>query len=200
MIRLLSPSRDHMVIASAISLQFFACLRASELCSDLTQALVPTRSDVHFNTRGPSPIMLYSCSTSKTSVHGFKVHVGCSGAPICAVCIMHHYFQCFPSSPSDPLFIFSSGQHLTYEVYNSWIKFLVRGVGLDPTNYSSHSVRAGAATQAAQAGLDSNSIKRLGRWRSQAYSVYLRPPPESYAALAPKLVPTSFSSHSPHSS
>ena len=202
MVRLLSPSRDHVIIASALSLQFFACLRASELCSDLTQALVPTRSDVQFNTRGQSPIMLYSCSASKTSIHGFKVHVGCSGAPLCAVCIMHHYINTFPALPSDPLFAFSSGQHLTYEVYNSWIKYLVRGVGLDPSNYSSHSVRAGAATQAAQAGLGSDSIKRLGRWRSQAYAVYLRPPPESYAAFAPRLVPSSSShaSYSHHSS
>ena len=188
-ISLLTPSRDHLVLASALSLQFFACLRASELCSNDYQARVPSRSDVVFYTKDSVPIMKYTCHTSKTAVHGFDVHIGCSGAPVCAVCIMHHYFSSHPSLPNDPLFLLSSGQSLSYEAYNSSIKQLVRKLGLDPSNYSSHSLRAGAATQAAQTGLDSTSIKRLGRWRSQAYMVYLRPPPESYARLAPKLVP-----------
>ena len=196
MIRLLSPAKDHMVIASALTLQFFACLRASELCSGLHQSLAPTRADVQFISTGSSPIMVYSCHSSKNNVHGFKVHLGCSGVPVCAVCIMYHYFTHFPAPPSDPLFRLSSGHQLTYEAYNAWIKHLVRGVGLDPANYSTHSVRAGAATQAAQTGLDSDTIKRLGRWRSQAYLTYLRPPPESYAALAPKLVHSSHPSSS----
>ena len=201
MIRMLSPARDHMIIASALTLQYFACLRASELCSGFNQSLAPTRADIEFDTRGHSPMMIYTCHSSKTSAHGFKVHLGCSGLPVCPVCIMYHYFTLYPAPSSDPLFRFSSGHQLTYETYNAWIKYLIRGVGLDPTNYSTHSLRAGAATQAAQTGLDSHDIKRLGRWRSQAYLTYLRPPPESYATLAPRLVdsshPSSSASH-PH--
>ena len=188
MIHLLTPSRDHLLLAAAISLQYFACLRASELCSNTCQARVPARSDISFYSRDSVPIMVYTCHTSKTAAHGFDVHVGCSGALVCAVCIMHHFISSYPASPHDPLFALSSGQALTYEAYNSAIKQLVRALGLNPKNYSSHSLRAGAATQAAQTGLDPDSIKRLGRWRSQAYMVYLRPPPESYARFAPKLV------------
>ena len=194
LIRLLSPSHDHLLIASALSLQYFACLRASELCSNPALSIVPTRADISFFHSGSSLAMVYNCRTSKTSHHGFKVHVGCSGKPTCAPCIMHHFLPRFPVEPASPLFRFSSGSLLSYPVYNSIIKSLVQLAGLDPTHYSSHSVRAGAATQAAEAGLDPDSIKRLGRWRSDAYMVYLRPPPESYAAFAPAL--TSNSSHS----
>ena len=192
MIRSLSSSRDHLAIASAITLQYYACLRASELCADLTRPLVPTRADVQFISRGSGPVMIYTCHTSKTSVHGFKVHIGCSGASICAVCIMHLYLSKYPLQSHDPLFMLSYGP-LTYETYNAWIKFLIRQVGLQPANYSSHSLRAGAATQAARTGLGSDDIKRLGRWRSQAYLTYLRPPPESYADFATALVPSSTS-------
>ena len=189
MFSFLSGSRDHLLVAAALSLQYFACLRASELCSNLSLSILPTRSDISFGRSGSSFIMVYRCHTSKTSPHGFEVHVGCSGGPICSPCIMHLFLSLYPIEPTSPLFRFSSGLDLTYHVYNSVIKRLVQLSGLDPALYSSHSVRAGAATQAAKSGLDPDSIKRLGRWRSQAYMVYLRPPPEAYAAFAPFLAP-----------
>ena len=187
MFKSLSPSLDHLLVAAALSLQYFACLRASELCSNSALAITPARSDVSFYRSGSSFIMVYKCQVSKTSPHGFDVHVGCSGEPICAPCIMHHFLASCSAEPSSPLFRFTSGHLLSYSVYNAIIKRLVQLAGLDSSRYSSHSVRAGAATQAARAGLDPDSIKRLGRWRSQAYQAYLRPPPEAYAAFAPAL-------------
>ena len=189
----LSPSRDHLLIASALALQYYACLRASELCANPTLGMVPLRSHISFIFSNSSPVLVYQCISSKTAVHGFQVHVGCSGNPICAVCILHHYLSSHPIPPSHPLFQFSSGHLLTYPVYNAIIKRLIRLAGLNPASYSTHSIRAGAATQAASAGLSPDDIKRLGRWRSQAYMVYLRPPPEAYALLAPALAPSSSS-------
>ena len=186
-IHLLSSSQDHLLIASALTLQFFACLRASELCTDLTNHIIPRRADVSFNSSSSSLIMLYTVHSSKTAPQGFTVHVGCSRTPICAVCIMRLYLTTFPAPSSDPLFQFSSSQHLTYNHYNRIIKHLVQAIGLDPSIYSSHSLRAGAATQAARAGLAPEAIKRLGRWKSQAYMLYMRPSPDAYADLAPAL-------------
>ena len=194
-IRLLSSSHDHLLIASALTLQFFACLRSSEFCADSSVSIHPTMADVSFYQSGSSRVMLYTCHSSKTAPQGFQVHVGCSGNPICAPCIMTHFLSFCPFEPSLPLFRFTSGRLLSYRVYNTIIKRLVQLAGLDPSLYSTHSVRAGAATQAARSGLQPDSIKRLGRWRSQAYMVYLRPPPESFAALAPALTSSSSSSH-----
>ena len=191
MLSILSPSRDHLIIASALTLQYFGCLRASELCSNLSQALVPTRSDISlYHDAAGALVMSYRCHSSKTSPRGFTVHLGCSGMPACAPCIMQHYLSLHPLLPSDQLFQFTSGLPLTYNIYNSIIKDLIKSLGLDPALYSSHSLRAGAATQAHRSGLDPASIKRLGRWKSQAYLAYLRPPPESFASLAPALVPS----------
>ena len=183
----LTSSHDHLLIASAITLQYFACLRASELCANTSLNLIPLRSDISFHRSESSFIMIYQCNSSKTSHHGFRVHIGCSKKPICAVCITHYFITRYPAAPTQPLYKFWSGQLLTYPIYNAIIKRLITLAGLDPAQYSTHSIRAGAATQAARSGLDPESIKRLGRWRSQAYLVYLRPPPETYAHLAPPL-------------
>ena len=194
MFSFLSSSHDHLLLAAALSLQYFACLRASELCPNSSLSIVPVRSDISFCRPDSSLIMIYRCHSSKTSPHGFEVYVGCSGGPICSPCIMHHFLTLYPLEPAAPLFRFTSGIDLSYRLYNALIKRLVQLAGLDPALYSSHSVRAGAATQAARSGLDPDSIKRLGRWRSQAYMVYLRPPPEAYASLAPFLAPNTHSS------
>ena len=40
--------------------------------------------------------------------------------------------------------------------------------------YSSHSLRIGLATTAAEAGIDDVTIQRLGRWQSAAFNGYVR--------------------------
>ena len=47
-------------------------------------------------------------------------------------------------------------------------------VGLDPTRYGGHSLRAGMATAAAQAGAGEAAIQRQGRWRSLVVRRYVR--------------------------
>ena len=58
-----------------------------------------------------------------------------------------------------PLFRFTSGHLLSYYVYNTIIKRLIQLPALDLSLYFSHSVQAGAATQAARSGLNPESIK-----------------------------------------
>lgn len=193
MLSTLNSSQDHLVLASAISLQYFACLRASEFSWDPQLNSGPTRNSISFQTIQGAPVMTFTVQRSKTAPHGFRVHVGCSQHPVCAHCLLRRLLAQFPSHPQSPLFTLSSGQPLSYPTYNAFLKSLAQLIGLEPSRVSSHSLRAGAATQAAMTGFSSTEIQRLGRWRSDAYLTYTRPQPESYAQFAPRLISHSHS-------
>lgn len=178
---------DGLVLGAAMALQYFGCLRASEFCMDPLDGSAPTLSSITFGTFEGRPIMRYVVSRSKTNVHGFQLHVGCSERPICALCVVHSFISIFPYHPSSWLFPTSTGSPLTYQMYNILLKQAAARAGLDPATISSHSLRAGAATQAAQAGFQGHEVQRLGRWRSQAFTTYMRPIPERDALLSARL-------------
>ena len=58
---------------------------------------------------------------------------------------------------------------------------------MDATNYSGHSFRIGAATTAARAGFTDSFIQTLERWKSQAFTTYLRTPVEDLVAASARL-------------
>ena len=59
--------------------------------------------------------------------------------------------------------------------------------GVDTAGYSGHSFRIGAASTAARAGFNDSFIQTLGRWKSAAFSTYMRTPVEDLVAVASRL-------------
>lgn len=51
----------------------------------------------------------------------------------------------------------------------------LKAAGLIPSQFGSHSFRIGAATEAARWGLGDAVIKRIGRWESDRFRLYVRP-------------------------
>ena len=65
-------------------------------------------------------------------------------------------------SPS-PLFHSRNSSLLTRDALVNVVRAALSGVGTDPSLYSSHSFRAGAATTAATVGIEDTRIKLLGQ-------------------------------------
>jgi len=64
---------------------------------------------------------------------------------------------------------------------------ILKSAGIDDSKYASHSFRSGAATTAAEASIPDEHIKMLGRWKSEAYQVYVKSVPEKLAKAAKQL-------------
>ena len=56
---------------------------------------------------------------------------------------------------------------------NHRVKDLLRRIGVDPTQYGSHSCRKGGCSKAAAAGVELRVLKRHGRWKSWAVFLYI---------------------------
>ena len=86
-----------------------------------------------------------------------------------------------------PVFIDSSGQHLTKERFIAQVKQALDRAGIASAAYKGHSFRIGAATTAAACGVSETMIKTMGRWLSSAYQVYIRTPPAELAKVSSRL-------------
>ena len=60
--------------------------------------------------------------------------------------------------------------------FNSLLKQATVKAGQDPKRYSSHPIRAGGATTAANTGVPPYLVQKLGRWRSEGDRTYVKNP------------------------
>ena len=82
-----------------------------------------------------------------------------------------------------PLFVFEDGWALSRQALVDHVKAALRASGIPADRYSGHSFRIGAATSAAAAGIEDSTIRTLGRWRSDAYTRYIRMDPRDLASF-----------------
>jgi hypothetical protein len=104
---------------------------------------------------------------------------------------MHAYFRhrasLAPILPNSYLFVLPDGAPLLKSILNQKIKCLVSSIGLDPSQYSSHSMSTGVATTAAIARFNEVQVKSIGGWSSQAYTLYIRDTQMEQITYAKKL-------------
>ena len=63
---------------------------------------------------------------------------------------------------------------LTAKTFRAILRFHLKSLGFNPSLFNTHSLRIGAATAAAKAGMSSSTIMELGRRRSAAFHSYVR--------------------------
>ena len=92
---------------------------------------------------------------------------------LCPVSYLYRYSAVRGSSPG-PLFCFADGSPVKTGQFTQQLRQALIFCGLDSAKYKSHSFRIGAASWAAEKGLPDAQIRHLGRWKSDAFKVYIR--------------------------
>ena len=78
----------------------------------------------------------------------------------------------------------NNGRKLTRRIYSQKLKQLLNKIGIDSTQYDTHSGRIGGATMMWEAGYSDAQIKRFGRWRSESWTIYCRTLKSKFIDLA----------------
>ena len=89
------------------------------------------------------------------------------------------FFNTFPCSPLQPLFIRPHGQPFTKQFFVAKICQLLLQAGIPTAGFSGHSIRKGAAVTAAANGIFRENIQLLSRWKSDAVDTYINETHES---------------------
>ena len=67
------------------------------------------------------------------------------------------------------------------------VRATLTSAGVDGTPFSGHSFHSGDATTAASRGINA-TIKMLGRWKSEAYQLYIETTREQLVAVTKRLL------------
>lgn len=167
---------------------FFLLARKSNLVpttlKDLTEKKFLLRQDVQDHGNH----LLVSIKWTKTIQKGERVLqiplVKIEDSILCPVRAYKSMCKAVPAQLYSPLFILPNGKPITYNQYQSKLRYFIQNIGLDPKRYSSHSFRRGFATLLFKAKISSEKIQLMGDWRSDSFKRYLCFPLEDKLQVA----------------
>lgn len=169
---------------------FFGFLRSGEITVRAAGEYDPQADlsfgDVTLNHRENPTVAQIRIKASKTDPFrkGVNIYMGATGNDLCPVTAIAAYLAVRRSAP---FFQLEGGRPLTREAFVERVRAALTVAGLNASQFAGHSFRSGAATTAAERGIEDSLIKILGRWKSSAYLLYLKIPPERLAGLSSAL-------------
>ena len=176
---------------AAFYLGFFGFMRAGEFTSQEGQDTQTSllASDVPIDSHLDPQILTIRLRHSKTDQFGSGryIHLGRTQDTLCPGTSVLSYMAIRPNT-TDRLFAFQNGTALTRSKLTSHLREAVASIGMEPKGYSGHSFRIGAASTAAALGLNDTLIQRAGRWRSEAFRLYVRTQDKQLAAISRSLI------------
>ena len=187
------PDQDKTMLWAAFTTCFFGFMRSGELCIQDTTKGFDETTDLTFNDvavddyQNPSLLRIH-LKTSKTDpfCKGTDIMLGRTNDELCPVAALLQWMVQRGNTPG-PLFKFASGAPLTRPLLVVRLRAIIQQLGSDPSGFSGHSFRSGAATTAAQLWVPDSQIKLLGRWKSNAFHRYVKPAAAHLANLSSSL-------------
>ena len=158
---------------------FFLLARKSNLVPDTVAKFDASKQLTRGDIQVTKSSLVITLKWSKTNQTGRKETfplIRNAGNPLCPVRAYQQMVAMFPADNDAPAFLLKKYgviRTATYRQFQDHIKESIKRIGLDPTDYSSHSFRRGGATYAFQCGLSPAMIKKLGDWKSDSYREYI---------------------------
>ena len=174
-------ANNTLVFKAEVLVAFFGFLRCSEYTmTPSNKALNLRYKDVKIcpNKRKYGLLRLTLQKTKTDQYASTKIRLWGNGKDHCPVKAMRAYLDSTYLQKDSPLFIYSDIT-LSAKKFNQVLKAVLKRIGLCENFYSSHSLRSGTASTAASRGVPTWLIKKLGRWRSDCFKIYIPNPKRS---------------------
>ena len=152
-------------------LAYYACLRAGEIVVSNSKVHTLNFENLSFMDKGSLAIQMQTfkhCSEPVTLMLS-KLPT----EPYCPVIANENYLT-LRGNCSGPIFINEEKVPLRRKDFAGMLKSCMQKLGMKKELYNTHSFRIGRATDLALLGLPDHVIRSTGRWRSNAYTKYIR--------------------------
>ena len=174
-----NSSAFHRTLFSMFLIAFYGFFRIGELAAKNANSggSVVQFSDMRFLTHDGNIHMLKITITNfkhNTDKRPFVILIEREDSmPFCPVQAMLDYCK-LRGTQAGPLFCHSDTSPITVGQFNTELHRCLSFCGLDTSRYKGHSFRIGAACHAAEKGFSDAQIRTLGRWKSDAFKLYIR--------------------------
>lgn len=184
---------DYIMLWAAMCMAFFGFFRMGELTipsqTAFDSSVHLTFGDIAVDSMVNTQSIRVTIKQSKTDQFrtGAQVFLGRTGDKmLCPVAALLAYLA-VRQGGDGPLFYYTDGTYLTKDNFIKPVREALNTLGYVSEKFAGHSFRIGAATTAAEAGIDEATIKAMGRWRSDAYQTYVRVPQERMWSISKTL-------------
>ena len=162
-------------------------MRAGEFTAVGTAPPSILLSEVAINSRSALTAVHLQLCRAKTDPfgRGVEIFLGVSGTAVCPFTALMRYLAVRPPGMVSYSFGRIAGLSQGQLFSQTHLRRGFQSAGLDMSQFSGHSLRIGAATSSAAAGVPDHLIKTLGWWCSEAYPLYIHDPRESLLGVAP---------------
>lgn len=171
---------ERVTFATMCIVAFYGFLRVGEMCVKAHRASVSViqRQDVQFIFDAKKIVGTELCIQQfkhSTQPVTLFLPINVHSTEMCATKALRRYFD-MAKHVTGPLFQMTDKSPITYTIFSKHLHNVISYLGYDAKLYTSHSFRIGAATHAAKSGFSEDSIKKMGRWKSNAIKNYVRLP------------------------
>ncbi len=94
---------------------------------------------------------------------------------VCKARLLMEYAAIRPGIWTGPLFVWLSGRQVEASEVRLSLRRCLERAGEDTTALTPHSFHIGSVSEAADRIASDTQLRRMGRWRSNAYMRYVRP-------------------------